>query len=320
VQIVPQIQPVVGHLSVFQRTPAWVMPRMDHRIPDRRRALFRRLPILQKANRALQYAAREALVIPFVKRPALSHRIERGAHDHLARQVRDPDLRERLTPSFTLGCKRILLSNDWYPTLTRPNVDLVTAPIDHVAPDGITTADGVHHRFDTIILATGFNATDHPMGHVIHGIGGQSLSDSWTDGMRAYLGMTAPGFPNFFTLMGPNTGLGHSSIVFMLESQVNYVVDAVRQMDERDLAVVDVRPATAAAFDEEMQRRLAGSVWNTGGCSSWYLDEQGRNPTMWPGFTFEYRRRTRHFDLAAYRARRRRPAAAPAHEAYPAPT
>jgi cation diffusion facilitator CzcD-associated flavoprotein CzcO len=312
VQIVPHVQAAAGHLSVFQRTPGWVLPRPDRPITPRRRDLFRRMPWLQRIDRAGTYLSHEAAVVFFAYRPELGDRIAKVGLAHLRRQVGDPDLRARLTPTFTPGCKRLLLSNDYYPALTRPNVDLVTAGIRSIGPAGITTDDGVEHELDTIILATGFAVTDHPITGVIHGLGGRSLRDAWAAGQRGYLGLTVPGFPNLFTLMGPNTALGHSSIVYMLESQIAYLASCLQQMDRLGLGVVDVSPSVAAAFDDEMQRRLGRSVWNTGGCQSWYLDEQGRNTTMWPGFTFAYRHRTRRFDLDRYHALPARPAPAAA--------
>jgi cation diffusion facilitator CzcD-associated flavoprotein CzcO len=312
VQIVPHVQARAGHLSVFQRTAGWVMPRLDRPVPAARRALYRRVPLTQKLNRLVQYVSREAMVVLFVYRPALGRRAERLALDHLRQKVADPDLRARLTPTFSFGCKRILLSNEYYPALTQPNVEVVTEGIDSIGPTGVTTADGVTHELDTLILATGFSVTNHPIAHVIHGLGGQSLADAWAAGQRAYLGITVPRFPNLFALMGPNTGLGHSSIVFMLESQINYLIDAIEQMDRYGIGAVDVKPAAAVGFEREMQDRLGPSVWSSGGCRSWYLDAEGRNTTMWPGFTFEYRRRTRRFKLSRYLTTPRHPARVPA--------
>jgi cation diffusion facilitator CzcD-associated flavoprotein CzcO len=311
VQIVPHVQRVAGRLDVFQRTAGWVMPRIDRPIPAWRRRLYRRIPATQRLNRALQYVSREAMVMQFVYRPGLARHGEQLALRNLAAQVPDPDLRAKLTPTFTLGCKRILLSNDYYPALTQPNVDLVTEGIRTVGPKGITTADGVEHDLDTIILATGFAATDHPIAHVIHGVGGRSLAEAWKTGQRAHLGVTVPGFPNLFVLMGPNSGLGHSSMVYMLESQINYVTSCIEQMDRYGIGAVDVKPSAAIGFEDEMQRRLATTVWNSGGCGSWYLDADGKNKTMWPGFTFEYRRRTRRFRLSLHHTLDRRPVSIP---------
>lgn len=300
VQIVPSIQPRVRHLSVFQRTPGWVFPRFDRPVPARRRALFRRVPALQRANRAWQYVTREALIVAFT-RPALAGRLRDGALAHLHRQVADPDLRARLTPTFTPGCKRLLLSNEYFPALCRPNVSLVTEGIASIDADGIVDGEGRHHDLDTIILATGFAATEHPIEGIIHGLGGRTLRDARAAGGSTLLGINAPGFPNLFLLMGPNTGLGHTSIVYMLEAQIDYVASCLAAMDRHHLDALDVRPAAADAFDREMQARLATTVWNSGGCRSWYLGADGRNPTMWPGFTFEYRLRTRQVRLSRYR-------------------
>ena len=211
----------------------------------------------------------------------------------------DPVLRARLTPRYTLGCKRVLLSDDFYPAITEPNVEVVTDRIREVRASSIITEDGEEREIDTIICATGFHVTDAHLPHYIHGRGGQSLAESWQTGPHAYLGTTVAGFPNLFLLIGPNTGLGHTSMVFMIESQVNYILDCLRAIDRRNLRTVEVRPEIQEAFIAEMRTRMQGTVW-TSGCASWYLDARGHNTTLWPGFTIEFRRRTRHFDARHY--------------------
>jgi len=273
--------------------------------------LYRLFPPAQRLMRGAIYAARELFVVPFMH-PAVSVLPERAARRHLHRQVQDRALRARLEPTYRIGCKRILLSNEYYPALTQPNVELVTDPIRAVTPTGILTADGREHELDTIILATGFHVVDMPIGERVHGSDGRTLAEVWHGSPQAYLGTTVAGFPNLFILTGPNTGLGHTSIVFMIESQVQYVMDCLRHLSAEDAGVVEVREEVMRRYNEELQERLKGSVWNSGGCSSWYLDEAGRNPIIWPGSTWPFRQRLRHFHPEDYRLRRRvRPLAAP---------
>jgi cation diffusion facilitator CzcD-associated flavoprotein CzcO len=218
----------------------------------------------------------------------------------LRREVPDPGLRRRLTPSFQLGCKRLVFSNLWYPALQEPNVDIVSSGIHEVRERSIVDADGVEHEIDTLILATGFTPAELPIAERIRGREGRSLAEVWDGSPQAFLGTTVTGFPNLLFFYGPNLNLGHTSIVYMLESQLAYATDALRTMRLRGAAEFEVRPEVQAAYNEELQERLAGTVWNEG-CSSWYIDRNGRNSIMWPGYTFEYRRRTRRFDAEAYR-------------------
>ncbi|MCW2673463.1 MAG: FAD-dependent pyridine nucleotide-disulfide oxidoreductase [Frankiales bacterium] len=309
IQFVPQIQPDVARLDLYQRTPPWVMPRRDRGLSKVERWLFRRVPALQRIAREAIYWARESFVPAFRGKAGLMKMGEAQARRHLAQQVRDPELRARLTPSYDMGCKRVLLSNDYYPALTRPNVDVITDGIAEVRPHSIVATDGTEREVDTIIFGTGFHVTDLPAANHIRGTGGLLLRDAWrAEGMRAYKGTTVAGFPNLFILAGPNTGLGHSSMVFMIESQVAYVLDALRTMDAAGAAIAEVRPEVQAAYNEELQRQLRPTVWMRGGCASWYLDDHGRNPTLWPTFTFTFRRQTTSFDAAAYTLR---PAPAP---------
>jgi cation diffusion facilitator CzcD-associated flavoprotein CzcO len=218
----------------------------------------------------------------------------------MRRSIRDPDLRRRLTPDYAIGCKRILLSSDWYPAITSPGVELVTSGIREVRERSIADGDGVEHELDTIVFATGFVPSDPPIARRLRGRERRTLSETWQGSPQAYLGTTVAGFPNLFLFYGPNTNLGHSSIVYILESQMNYVMSALEAMDERGAACVEVRPQVQDVFNEELQERLQRSVWNSG-CSTWYLDRHGRNSIQWPGFTFEFRRRTRRFEPADYR-------------------
>jgi cation diffusion facilitator CzcD-associated flavoprotein CzcO len=302
IQFVPRIQPRVGSLHVFQRTPPWILPHTDRPTSRLERRLYRRLPLTQRAVRTAIYWGREALVVGFAKRPSMARPLERLARLHLRRQVRDPRLRRRLQPDFRLGCKRILISNDWYPALTQPNVEVVSEQIREIAGRRIVLADGSSREVDTIILGTGFHVLDPPTARLVRGRGGRTLAQAAGASPQAYLGASMAGFPNLFKIIGPNTGLGHSSMVFMIESQLTYVMDAIRQMDEHAIASFDVRPEAVAAFNEELQEMLAGTVWSSG-CASWYLDALGRNTALWPDFTFRFRRRTRRFDASAYDVR-----------------
>ncbi len=299
IQFVPHIQPQVGQLTLFQRTPPWIVARRDHPIVPWRRAVYRWAPFAQRSVRALMYWQREIGALALVYRPSMLRSFENLARRHLAAQVPDPTLRAKLTPNYTIGCKRILLSDDFYPTLTRDNVEVVTERIREVRAAGVVTEDGVERPIDTIIFATGFHVTDSPLAQLVRGRGGQLLAEAWRDGMQAYLGAAVAGFPNLFILIGPNTGLGHTSMVYMIESQIAYILDCLRTMERRQIQTCEVRPEVQAAYNDELQRRMRGTVW-TSGCSSWYLDARGRNSTLWPGFTYEFRRKTRRFDAASY--------------------
>jgi cation diffusion facilitator CzcD-associated flavoprotein CzcO len=304
IQVVPKIQAQAEKLFLFQRTPAWIMPHRDRPITGRERSAYKRLPLLQKLVRGAVYWARELFVIPFVK-PKLASRPEAIARRHLASHIKDPELRRKLTPSYTFGCKRVLPSNHFYPAVAQPNVSLVTDGIQSITPRGIVTRDGVEHEFDVIVWGTGFRVNDMPFTHLIRGREGHTLSEAWSGSMRAYLGTSVAGFPNMFMLVGPNTGLGHNSIVFMIESQVEFVLDAMRTMESRGVSSLDVRREVQDAYNQELQSRLSGTVWSTGGCASWYLDDTGRNTTLWPGATWPFRQRTRRFDAACYALEKR---------------
>jgi cation diffusion facilitator CzcD-associated flavoprotein CzcO len=294
IQFVPQVQPQAAHLTLFQRTAPWVLPKPDRPIPEVLRRLYRRVPVAQKVARALVYVRNELLVGGFLH-PRRMRVIERVARGYLDRAFAGrPDLAVAATPDFTIGCKRILLSNDYYPALRKPNVDVVTSAIARVTPTGVVTADGAEHPVDTIIFGTGFKVGGGMAEGVrITGRVGRKIHDVWADGPEALLGTTVAGFPNLFMMIGPNTGLGHSSMVYMIESQMRFLVDALRAVDAAGAVAIDTRQDRQDAYNAELQDRFAGSVWTSGGCASWYLDEQGRNRTLWPGYTFDFRRRTR---------------------------
>jgi cation diffusion facilitator CzcD-associated flavoprotein CzcO len=313
IQFVPQIQPRVARLHLFQRTAPWVMPRPDRPLTPAERRVYRLLPAAQRAMRGGIYWARETFLLGF-RHKRLAKLPERLARKHLRDQVPDAELRRRLTPDYTIGCKRILISDDYYPALMRPNVEVVTDPIREVRPRSIVAADGTEREVDAIIFGTGFHVTDMAAADRVRGRDGRLLGEVWQGSPQAYVGTTIAGFPNLFMLVGPNTGLGHNSMVFMIESQLNYVMDCLRVMREHDLETVEVRPEVQATYNAEIQADMRGTVWTSGGCASWYLDANGRNTTLWPGFTWRFRQRTRRFDPADYivRTRAPRPVAAPA--------
>jgi len=301
VQVVPEIQPRVGRLHLFQRTPPWVIPHTDHPVAVGMRDLYRRLPALQKLSRAGIYAIRESLAFGITRDRRWLKATELNARLHLRRQVPDPKLRARLTPDYEIFCKRIILSSRWYPAIQAPNVDLVGSGIAEVREHSVVDGDGVEREIDTLIYATGFKPAELPIAERIRGSDGSSLAEVWHGSPQAYLGTTVAGFPNLLFFYGPNTNLGHSSIVYVLESQFAYALDALHTMRQLGAAEFEVRPEVQEVYNEELQERLADSVWNTGGCGSWYFDRNGRNSIQWPGFTFEYRRRTRRFDAESYR-------------------
>jgi cation diffusion facilitator CzcD-associated flavoprotein CzcO len=302
IQFVPQIQPLVGQLTVFQRTPPWILPRRDRQISRLEHWLFRHAPVTQRIARAGIYVGRETYALGFVKNPGIMQKAEALALRHLHRQVSDPDLRTRLTPSYRMGCKRILISNDYYPALTQPNVSLVTDGIKEIREKSVVTSDGTAYDADTLIFGTGFHVSDFPAAQRIFDPDGVSLAHRWSAKpvQTAFRGTTTAGFPNLFVLTGPNTGLGHTSQVFMIEAQIRYVVSALLHAGRHGIERIEVRPAAQAAYDRVVQQKMRPTVWATGGCKSWYLDADGRNVSLWPDFTWIYAWQTRRFDQSNY--------------------
>jgi cation diffusion facilitator CzcD-associated flavoprotein CzcO len=297
IQLVPQLVDTAQHVTLFQRTPAWILPKRDRPVGETRRWLYDNVPGLRGLARAVVYAIHELRAPGFTRRPGILKSLEPLALRHLHRHVKDPALRAALTPNYRMGCKRILIASDFYPALQRRNAQLVTSPIERVVPDGVVTADGKHHPLDMLVLATGFQAAEAMAPFPIRGRNGLELNNVWRHGARAYLGTTVPGFPNLFLIVGPNTGLGHNSMVFMIESQVRYVMDARARMDGARLAAVDTKPEVADAFNADLQRRMKRTVWSTGGSTSWYQTRDGLITTLWPGSTLAFWRRTRRFRL-----------------------
>ncbi|MFF5571505.1 flavin-containing monooxygenase [Streptomyces luteogriseus] len=300
-QIVPAIQPDVLRLTLFQRTAPWVMPRMDRAISEAEQWVHRRLPFTSQVRRGLLWGIRELQVQAFTKHPGQLGLVEDLARRNMARSIKDPALRAKLTPDYRIGCKRILLSSAYYPALAQPNVDVVASGLAEVRGSTLVAADGSEAEADAIVFGTGFHVTDMPIADRVVGADGRTLAETWKGGMEALRGASAAGFPNWMTVIGPNTGLGNSSMILMIESQLNYLADYVRQLDVLGGRVaLDARPDAVRAWNHRVQERMKRTVWNTGGCTSWYLDASGRNTTIWPGTTAEFRRATRRVDLAEY--------------------
>lgn len=300
IQFVPEIAPKVAHLTIFQRTPPWVMPKLDRAIDPDEAERFRKQPWRQKLYRLFLFLRNETFVPRFKKMRGLEM-FEDIGRQLIAFHIADPALREKVTPRYRLGCKRLLISNDWYPTLARDNVDLVTEPIDAFTADGLRTVDGLERAFDAVIFGTGFEIEAAWKGPEIRGTGGLLLRDHWGSAPRAHCGISIAGFPNLFLTMGPATGLGHNSAVYMIEAQIAHIMSAMRLAERRRTAIMPRREAQDA-FIADVQRRMAGTVWVSGGCSSWYLLGGRENYTLWPGHSFTYRRRVKKARARDYEA------------------
>ena len=299
VQVVPGIAPQVAKLSVFQRTPAWVVPKLDKRYSERRRRLQARFPLLLRASRFAQYALSEIFgPMVFLDSKRLSALGEGMSLRHLQAQVQAPELRRKLRPHFQFGCKRILISDDYWASFERENVELVTDPIAEIRHDGIETKDGRLHEVDAIVLATGFAVSLARAPFEITGRGGRVLDDVWAGGAVAYKGMSVSGFPNWFILMGPNTGPGHTSVLVYTEAQIEHVLQAIRRIRDDDLRYVEVRQDVQDRYNARIQARMPHMVWHT--CQSWYLSPDGSNHALYPGFAFEYALRSRRFRARDY--------------------
>jgi cation diffusion facilitator CzcD-associated flavoprotein CzcO len=299
IQFVPEIQPRVGRLTIFQRTPPWVLPHTNPDVPVAWRDHLARRPRLLALARAMVFSGQEALHLAF-QHPRLARVVELQGRANIRRHVADPTLRARLTPDFRLGCKRILRSNAWYPALAQDNVELVSSGIREVLADGVLDGDGGRHKADTLILATGFHVTDPPIAGRIQGRGGRLLADAWDGSPRAHLGMGIAGFPNLFFLLGPNTGLGHNSVLLMIEAQLSYLRRLLGHRASTGASVVEPTEQAQAASVAAVDRGTEGSVWTAGGCTSWYLDRTGRNSALWPGSVRAYERRLGRFDPGEY--------------------
>ncbi|WP_247234429.1 NAD(P)/FAD-dependent oxidoreductase [Telluribacter sp. SYSU D00476] len=301
IQIVPAIAPSVGQLTVFQRTPAWITSRFDRPMGPKSKALFRRFPLMQRMQREFFYWLNELFGLGFVGNKSINRLMTWAALRKLSKEVKDPDTRRRLTPSYTIGCKRILKSDDYYQTFNLPHVSLVTEEITCFTDGGILTRDGQEHVLDAVIFGTGFVAADIEMETRITGLTDQNLIDLWRrTGAEAYLGTTVAGYPNLAFVLGPNTGLGHNSVVHMMESQMNYIMQYIEYLEASGPgSYLDIRPQAQQAYNQEIQERLKGTVWSSG-CKSWYLNTKGKNTTLYPGLTVRFRKETRRFNPEVY--------------------
>jgi len=296
-QFVPQIRREAQHVTVFQRTPSWVMPKLDWRIGRLQRAVVRRVPALQRFARQVVWTGLDAMILT-THHARLAGLVAPVAQWNIRRAIKDPELRRAVTPDYTVGCKRVLISNDYYPALAKPDVSLVPHAVKEVRERSVVDATGAEHEIDTIIFGTGFHVTDLPIAERVHGRDGRSLADTWDGSPRAYKGTTISGFPNAFMLFGPN--IGTASAFVMLDAQLKYLADALRAMRDHGWSSVDVRAEEQAADKARVDARLAHSAWNAGGCSSYYLDAKGNNASVFPGTMRRMHRVLARFDAEAY--------------------
>jgi cation diffusion facilitator CzcD-associated flavoprotein CzcO len=299
IQTVPSIQPVAGHIDVYQRSPGWTIPKMDFAYSERVQRLFERFPLLQRLDRMAVFGFMELGALGMTARPGILRAFRAAGRSQIKKAIQDPELRAKVTPSDEIGCKRIMLTDDWYPSLTKPNVDLVTEAISEATPGGLRLADGSERPADVIVLATGFRTHGFVAPMAIVGAGGRTLAQEWADVPRAYLGMSVPGFPNMFLLYGPNTNGGTGSVIYTIEAGVNHVIAALGELERTDARRIEVGRRAAEDFDRELRARLAVSVWHTG-CTNWYVDENGNDPSQWPWLWSTYRRRTATIQPGTY--------------------
>ncbi|HEX2088202.1 MAG TPA: NAD(P)/FAD-dependent oxidoreductase [Solirubrobacteraceae bacterium] len=299
IQVVPAIQPLVERVAVYQRSPGWTFPKMDFAYKERTKRLFERFPALQRLDRAAVFAFMELGAAAMTTRPWLLRPFRAVGRWQINHAIKDPELRAKVTPKDEIGCKRIMLTDDWYPTLVKANVDLVTDRIAEITADGIRTDDGAERAHDVLVLATGFESHGFVAPMEIVGEGGRALSEHWGRVPRAYLGMSVPGFPNMFLLYGPNTNGGTGSVIYTIEANVSHVISALREMDRADARRIEVTRQAAEEFDRELRAALATTVWHSG-CTNWYVDEDGNDPSQWPWLWSRYRKRAERVDPAAY--------------------
>jgi cation diffusion facilitator CzcD-associated flavoprotein CzcO len=299
IQVVPAIQPEVAQVDVYQRSPGWTFPKMDFAYSERAQALFERFPILQRLDRAAIFYFQELGAAGMTKHRWLLRAFRAISRRRINAAIADPELRRKVTPTDEIGCKRIMLTDDWYPTLTKPNVELIAKRIAEVTPGGIRTEDGAERPADVLVLGTGFATHGFVAPMEIVGAGGRRLTDAWADVPRAYLGLSVPAFPNMFLIYGPNTNGGTGSVVSTIEAGMNHVIAALQELDRADARRIEVRREAAEAFDRELRTALAGTVWHSG-CTNWYVDENGHDPNQWPWLWTTYRRRTGKLEPGAY--------------------
>lgn len=301
IQFIPELAKTAAKLHAFQRTPAWVLPREERRYTEIEKLLFTAVPAASWLHRKQIYLRNELITLGFVREKRILAFAEKLAIRHMKSAVKDPALREILTPKYRMGCKRILMSNTYYPALAQPNVEVIGSALAEVTETGVMGPDGRERPVDAIILGTGFDVHDYLGAFRVRGRGGRDLGEEWSrDGAHAYLGITAPGFPNIYTIVGPNTGLGSNSIVTMIEAQIELIMKLIGLVRDKPGALVEVREEVERAYNDRIQKRLRDTIWESG-CQAWYHDAAGRNSTIWPGLCTQYWMETRRFDPAEYR-------------------
>jgi cation diffusion facilitator CzcD-associated flavoprotein CzcO len=299
IQAVPAIQPIVEQVDVYQRSPGWTMPKMDYAYSERAHALFRRVPAARRLDRAAVFALMEFGAAAMTRHRWLLPALRAVSRRQITQAIEDPELRRKVTPSDELGCKRMMLTDEWYPTLTKPNVELVSDRIAAVTPEGIRDDAGVERPADVLVLATGFATHGFVAPMEIAGRDGRALAQEWAEVPRAYLGLSVSGFPNMFLLYGPNTNGGTGSVIYTIEAGMGHVLAALRELERTEANRIEVRREAAEDFDRELRDALAGTVWHSG-CTSWYVDENGNDPSQWPWLWSTYRRRTARLEPGAY--------------------
>jgi cation diffusion facilitator CzcD-associated flavoprotein CzcO len=299
IQVVPAIQPRVESIAVYQRSPGWTIPKMDYAYSERTQRLFERFPVLQRMDRQAVFGFMELGAAAMTNRRWLLKPFRAMARWNISKSIKDPELLAKVTPTDEVGCKRIMLTDEWYPTLTKPNVELVTDRVAEITPSGVRAEDGTERPADVLILATGFKTHGFVAPMEISGAGGKALADEWAHVPRAYLGMSVPGFPNMFLLYGPNTNGGTGSVIYTIEAGINHVIAALRELERSRARKIELNPGRAEAYDRELRAALANTVWHTG-CTSWYVDENGNDPNQWPWLWSTYRKRTERIEPGAY--------------------
>jgi cation diffusion facilitator CzcD-associated flavoprotein CzcO len=302
IQFVPEVAEEAAQLTIYQRSAPWILPKTDREYPEWERRVFERFPARVAAARAGFFAFFETGTYGFTGTPFVLKPLRKLADTYRERELSDPELRARATPGYELGCKRILFTSDWYSTITRPNVELLNGAVRRATASGVVGADGVERAADTIIWGTGFDASRFVSPMAVKGLESRSLAEAWGDSPEAFLGTTVSGFPNMFLMYGPNTNHGSGSVPYTLECQFNYVIDAIRRLRQNGFRWIDLKPEVQARWRAEIDRRSRETVWTTGGCTSWYTNEAGRNTNNWVGPWLEFRRRTRRINPGHYRA------------------
>jgi cation diffusion facilitator CzcD-associated flavoprotein CzcO len=300
IQVVPAIQPFVARLDVYQRSPGWTIPKMDGPFSERAKRLFQRFPVLQRLDRKAIFAFNELGAVGMTRHRSLLAPLRALGRRQINKAISDPELRRKVTPSDELGCKRVMLTDEWYPTLCKPNVELITDRIAGVTPSAVRTQDGSERAVDVLVLATGFKTHGFVAPMEIVGEGERTLAEEWAEVARAYLGLSVPGFPNMFLLYGPNTNGGTGSVIFTLEAGIGHVIAALRELERAGASRIELTRSSAEAFDRELRAALRETVWHTG-CTNWYVDERGNDPNQWPWTWSAYRRRTARLEPSVYR-------------------